>query len=707
MTDERNDIAELYNNYGFEYRQDFAELGLMVFTITQGVFDNAIIVKLINSCECEKIEFQLKQLGFHVKVELFTSLKEIELDLFKGFFSVNKTKASFKKDYDKHIRNITNSFPTKDISYRYIHSSYYKDNTSYAPGENNILKDIKLEINIFGPKLILIEAPAGFGKTCTAYEVGQLISEQDDEHLVLFAELSRDRHAKIFNHVLQRELARSFPSVSPSLVSKEIKSGKIIVILDGFDELLNEREDEKFQFEKSQAMLETIGDILKLNAKVILTTRKTAILQGDDFDEWIGRNTEQFDFTRYSLKEPSAWNWLSHERSQQLESNKINIKNLSNPVLLTFLKFISDDQFQEVLETPDSIVDKYFNLILNREKERQTLKLDIDEQSSLLQRLAHYMVMSNFTKTTKENIINYFSISELELIEECRSRYNADIQPTFEEMLEKLSNHALLDRSGIDEKIGFINDFVLGHFVGVDLLKSTQEWLADSIFVESVVNAYSSRTKERRNEVWEKLQDSIAFLNEDERIRFELVLLDQATGFYNNSQFKEITFDTDSLFAEGKVTDCYFYDCTFGNCTIDFSVFSNNTFISCSFYNCKAIGMNLSNEFISPVFDEKSKLAFASCMNPIVQQANHIREEDQVKSYILEKFWPIGKETITFTHRPLFIFFRGSPYSSQDISTAIDDFKRSGIITSAKRKNWVGLDISGQNIQQIKDILGR
>lgn len=38
MTDERNDIAELYNNYGFEYRQDFAEPGLMVFYYNSGCF---------------------------------------------------------------------------------------------------------------------------------------------------------------------------------------------------------------------------------------------------------------------------------------------------------------------------------------------------------------------------------------------------------------------------------------------------------------------------------------------------------------------------------------------------------------------------------------------------------------------------------------------------------------------------------------------
>ena len=327
---EIDDLIKLYENYGFNYRGDLSSTNEIVFTITQGVFDNAIIIKTDNSQD-KKLESELNDLGFHVNTEKLISFKNIENKLFKGFFSVEKTKSLFSNDYRNHIQNIAKSFPTSNISYTYIHSSFHKDGNYYDNGKD-ILQDIQSEINTNGPKLILIEAPAGFGKTCTAYEIGQMISNQDDEHLVLFAELSRDRHAKIFNHVLQRELARSFPAVSASLVSKEIQAGKVVVILDGFDELLNEREDEKFQFEKSQAMLETIGKMLKFNAKIILTTRKTAILQGDDFDEWISEHSNNFEFMRYTLKEPSARNWLSSDRANRLIQHHINIKNLANPV---------------------------------------------------------------------------------------------------------------------------------------------------------------------------------------------------------------------------------------------------------------------------------------------------------------------------------------------------------------------------------------
>ena len=371
------------------------------------------------------------------------------------------------------------------------------------------------------------------------------------------------------------------------------------------------------------------------------------------------------------------------------------------------MKFIPDDQFEDIIQRPDDIVDKYFNLILHREKERQNLKLEVTEQSALFARLAKDMIINNYTKASKELIIDHISFNELELIEECRSRYEHDLRPTFEEMIEKLSNHALLDRSGFEEKIGFVNNFVLGHFVGVDLLETEDEWLADSIFIDAVVNSFSSRTIHKRTEIWEKLKDSFIFLNDDEKVRFEQTLLERVSGEYQGSQFKEINFETQDLFQNGSASSCLFYECVFNNCLINFEHLSKNSFISCSFYNCEVVGINTSNDFISPTLDEISRQSLASCVTEATQNNIIISEENQLKAFVLEKFWPIGRETIAFAHRPLFIFYRGSSHPASEITKTIDEFRREGLIISAKRKNWVGLEFSGQNMQLIKDILGR
>lgn len=701
-----DEIINIYKGYGFEYRPDLSKTSSLVFTITQGVFDNAIILNTSDDSHPKELFSELSNLGFQVKTENFISLKDSERRLFSGFFSLPRTKASFRRDYEAHIKNIMNSFPVQGATYSYFKSPFIKDSHTHS-ADDNILQHIKDEVNSYGPKLILIEAAAGFGKTCTAYETAKLISEQDEDHIVLFAELSRDRQAKIFNHVLHKELARSFPAVSPDLVIREIKKGKVIVVLDGFDELLNEREEEKYQFEKSQAMLETIGNILEQNAKVVLTTRKTAILQGDDFDVWISEHAGKFDFTRFSLKEPSARSWLGNDRYENLEQSRVNIKNLSNPVLLTFLRFVDEEQFNEILAKPDQIVEKYFELLLIREISRQTLEMPVEEQSNFMKRLAQRMISCNFTRDNKENIISYFSEFEMETIEAVRSRYNADVRPTFEAMLEKLSNHALLDRSSIDEKIGFINNFVLGHFVAMDLMENPTDWLADSIFVEAAVNAYSARTTASREGIWEKLKDSLDYCSHEDRVKLEIRLLDRVSGDYTNSSFNEVIFDTRSFFDSGKLSSCYFNGCTFSNCTFDFSRIERSTFISCQFYNCTSVGKNKNNEFISSTMDECSKKAIDTGETLPRDNTNEPNGDNLVKAFILEKFWPVGKETVVFAHRPMVIFYRGGTFPSHVITDTVESMRRDGLLVPAKRKNWIGLDLSGNNFLTVREILGR
>jgi hypothetical protein len=701
-----DEIINIYKSYGFEHRPDLSTPNAIVFTITQGVFDNAIILNISTNNKAQELFSELSDLGFQVKAEDFVSLKDSESRLFSGFFSLPRTKASFRRDYEAHIKNIMNSFPVQGATYSYFRSPFTKDSHTHS-ADDNILQHIKDEVNSHGPKLILIEAAAGFGKTCTAYETAKLISEQDDDHIVLFAELSRDRQAKIFNHVLHKELARSFPAVSPDLVTREIKKGKVIVVLDGFDELLNEREEEKYQFEKSQAMLETIGNILEQNAKVVLTTRKTAILQGDEFDVWIGEHAGKFEFTRFSLKEPSARSWLGNDRYEKLEQSRVNIKNLSNPVLLTFLRFVDSEQFDEILTLPDQVVEKYFELLLIREMGRQTLQMSVEEQSNFMKRLAQHMMNCNFTRDSKENIISYFSEFEMETIEAVRSRYNTDGRPTFEAMLEKLSNHALLDRSNIDEKIGFINNFVLGHFIAMDLMERPNEWLADSIFVEAAVNAYSARTKTSREEIWEKLKDSLDCCSHEDRVKLEIRLLDRVSGNYTNSSFNEVIFDTRSFFNSGILSACYFNGCTFSNCTFDFNRIEKTTFISCQFYNCKSVGKNRTNEFISSTMDECSRVEIDTGEILPRENDNEPNGDNLVKAFILEKFWPVGKETIVFAHRPMVIFYRGGTFPSHVITETVEDMRKDGLLVPAKRKNWIGLDLSGNNFLSVREILGR
>lgn len=700
-------IKQCFSNYGFEYRPEFSRDEALVFVINQGIFDNAVILNTSQE-SVSNLKESLLDTGYQVKIYNHLSLSELEEELFNGFFSIARTKRNFKSDYKDHIRKITESFPENDSEYSYISAPYVKNFVEHTPQEG-LLGDINKELKVDGPRLILLEAAAGYGKTCTAYEIGNMISEGAKDKIVLFAELSRDRQAKIFNHVLHKELARSFPAVETSLVLREIKNGKIIVILDGFDELLKERDEEENNFEKSQAMLETIGEILQSNAKVILTTRKTAILQGDDFDDWISSHENDFDFLRYSLREPEIKHWLNYERIEKLEAARINVKNLSNPVLLTFLKSVSEEKFESILELPDGIVDRYFSSLFNREIQRQDIQVTTSEQSDLLTRLAQHMMYHDYTRTSKENLTSYFSDTEAELIEIARARYQPESRPSHDELVDRFSNHALLDRSTADNKIGFINDFVLGHFVALDVNQSDgNNWVAESIFIEAAINAYSSRSLESREGIWLKLSEALKFMSTEERIRLELRLLDRVSGNVDAVQFNSFNFDTEDFFTNDKVKNCYFIDCTFIATKFRFSQIENCVFLSCEFYNCTTTGVNSSNEFVS-CEDFGGEVICTPVTDLNVQQDDfeEIDLIDEVKNYILEKFWPIGYGGVAYAHRPIFLFYRGNPYPSSIISRAVDELRKDGFLVPAKKKNWVGLDLTNPNFALVKEMLGR
>lgn len=179
-------------------------------------------------------------------------------------------------------------------------------------GSKSPAAEVVARLNTTRPILFLIEAAAGFGKTCTAYEiVHQLIQEKN--HLPLFSELSRNRKAPIFRYVLLDEIDRKFPTLSSRLVQSEITNGRVIAILDGFDELLR-KSDEDDDFENQEPMLETIGQFLTGNAKIILTTRRTVLFEGDAFHNWAATHSDEFDLIRIRIGEPSLVDWLPEKR---------------------------------------------------------------------------------------------------------------------------------------------------------------------------------------------------------------------------------------------------------------------------------------------------------------------------------------------------------------------------------------------------------
>ena len=182
----------------------------------------------------------------------------------------------------------------------------------------------------------------------------------------MFTELSRNREAKLFKYVLWSEIENEYQSsISNALVTYNIKSGRIPLIIDGFDELLTKNLDSggldlSDDFEQVETMLSTIGDLLQGNAKVILTSRKTAIFAGSEFYEWTEKYNHKFEVVRFLLERPNVKQWLRADRYNIIKSNNIPLDYIANPVLLTYLRNVGEEEFSALIEIPEKITQKYF-----------------------------------------------------------------------------------------------------------------------------------------------------------------------------------------------------------------------------------------------------------------------------------------------------------------------------------------------------------
>src|SRR5690606_27833808 len=124
----------------------------------------------------------------------------------------------------------------------------------------------------------------------TSYEILKALTSNNKCDNPIMTELSRNRGANIFRYILLDEIDREYPTLDSKLVKFEIQSGRIPLIIDGFDELLHKSElttESEEVFGEIEPMLDTIGKLLNGDSKIILTTRKTAIFGGSEFRDWL------------------------------------------------------------------------------------------------------------------------------------------------------------------------------------------------------------------------------------------------------------------------------------------------------------------------------------------------------------------------------------------------------------------------------------
>ncbi len=601
----KEELDKIYKTYGFTIRK--VSESVRVYLFEKGRYFGADIVPLNNEVASirltEEIKKEYSEISYATQVRKYESLQDAELELYKSFFSYDTTRKRINLRYSKFASNQMKQ--NGGSKYEYINSPF--DVNNKAPLDISIISNINNILSVRRPQLMIIEAAAGYGKTCTAYEILRSLINSSECENPLLTELSRNRVAKIFRYILLDEIDREYPSLNSELVKHEIQTGRIPLIIDGFDELLDKsdmvKSDKDEVFSEVETMLETIGNLLIGQAKVILTTRKTAIFAGAEFETWLQKWSNSFDVTRFSIREPRIKDWLGEDKLHVLKGSNIPVEYIANPVLLTYLRNLAKIEFDKHCEEPESFVEKYFHSLLEREMERQDLIITPDHQYNIFKNVVKLMIDFDTSAESRSFMKEIILEQNREKLGSAIDLYPSSNRPTLDNLVDKLSNHALLDRKGSgDDLVGFINDFVFGTFIGEIMSESSIEKIErdfTAYMVEIGATAYRVQNKQNKEALWEKIELLKDKFENRSILNFDITLKGKILRSFKESIFQSITAFNIEFTSEHLFESCVFINCKFKNCTFDVNAFKDTTFIECKFERCNIINdefLDKSNE---------------------------------------------------------------------------------------------------------------
>lgn len=689
-------LDELYIHYGYEPRT--SSRTCRVYLFTKSIYNGADIVFSDDSGEANRLKEQYSKSGYAVKLRDFKDILEAENALFKDFFKADGVINNLKKRYEEFVKKLMNNLP-ENSSYKYIRSSFdyvkYESGVADSPiiniqaddDNNSLVQKIVKQIDEHeGPLLTIIEAAAGYGKTCTAFEILNEFIAIPNNKLPFFTELSRDRRATIFKHILAFEIEEQFSNrVDSNVVIEQIKKGRIPLIIDGFDELISK--DFSFSsnhFEQVESMLSTIVDLLTDNAKIIITSRKTAIFNSEEFHNWMLDKNVDYTLSKVTISEPRVADWLSADRLEIINSNNFPVEQIANPVLLTYLRYVNVDDLRDMIVDNQSIVNRYFDFLLVREQDRQGLLIEPETQARIFRKLVRFLTEWDVKAESKEFIKDLILDYNKTILEETRKKYTPEKRPRIDQLADILSNHAFLDRKD-KGMIGIVNEFVFGTLIGQNLIMDKyKEYnlnffnnLSQS-FALLAVQAFQVQTKENKDKLWQVFFDYPFDYEQQFFFKLDIEFKNEIIREYELAILNDFVLENLFFMKINQFTNTTFTACTFLNCHFNLKAFKNTSFVNCRFFNCS---LELENEAYSD-----SYFSVYGCVddnnfvkNLFNSEDKNTKEEINIEKEILDLYFKKGSQQPR--HRQLSnIKVDLKDYNYKDISRTLHLIQSEGLV---------------------------
>lgn len=656
-----NHLDQIYEHYGYEVKK--SHKNMRVYLFTKSIYSGAEIFIIDETDnEYDKIRKEYTDSGYAVKKREYKNAKEAENVLFKEFFQIQAVLDQLNNRYEDFVSRVMIKL-SDDAKYEYIKCPYelslfnscktsgfhQKELEYHQDGLINRLSN--LLDNHQGPLFIVLEAAAGYGKTCTAYEILHEFLKISNSKIPFFTELSRDRKATIFSHILRKEIEEQFANrVDSNVVIEEIKKGRIPLIIDGFDELISK--DFSFnasEFHQVESMLSTIVDLLSDNAKIIITSRKTAIFDSEDFFNWMSGRDVDYTMAKITLSEPLIENWLNKEQLDIVEIAGLPIAEFANPVLLAFMKYSSTSKLEEMIIKENSIVNEYLNFLMEREQTRQSLLIEPDVQLRIFRKLVRLFTEFDIKTAPKDDIKDLILDFNRKILQDTLEKYVPGNRPHIDQLANTLSNHAFLDKKD-SKNIGFVNEFILGTLIAQNLVlgkflehNKTFYSALSLLFANLALQSYKVQSKDEKQKLW-KVFNSYQF-------GYDTMFYLQSDIYLNNKlsrQYSHLVVDSQSFDNFELVDAALFEESTFTNCIFTNCTFMLNAFIECSFVRCKFYNCSLNIDDSTPTnfvgcFSCEDNNGFLDNIESFADNNNNIEDHTiNLEQTILERFFNQG-----------------------------------------------------------------
>jgi hypothetical protein len=401
---------------------------------------------------------------------------------------------------------------------------------------------------------------------------------------------------------------------------------------------------------------------------------------------------------RIRIQEPKINDWLPYERIETLRNAGLDMEAMANPVLLSYLRCIDIQSFAQVSGDPEKVVQSYFEYMLERERERQDLRMTTDMQSGILRRIAGDMLDKGYTAEEREYIIRMMLEKCYGDIDLARNQYPSTDRPTREEIANKLASHALLDRSSVEStKIGFVNDFSLGNYVAENML-SDPDWLGDDLrFIEPAVKSYLPRAASSKEILFHALVGSFPYLDAHTRIDVSAELLGVFPHDLSNDSVDGVELSHIEI-GSSLLASFQFNESVFKNCTFNKAGLSQVTFLNCKFFDCEVLGA----ESTGPVYvlggvappELIAQLDSSSVKQDMVRAPDR---ERLIERAILRRFWPAGDPLDQKPSRPIYkpmkyLCHPNDEIGSVELYAAVERLLESGVLLEMSRSNLIALN---------------